>query len=209
MDVSVTIYTQNPAGTSLPYRGGVIPFGYLAEDGSVVSRTTYARLFQAIGTTYGAGDGSTTFKLPDSRGRVDVGSGAGSGLSARTLGATGGAETHQLTEAELASHTHIQNSHNHTQNSHSHNVYGSNNSTTTVKEIGAAAVTGIMGSADAGSGTRGYFSVTSGAAGAPQKYIQDVTPTNNPEVATNQSTGGNAAHNNMQPFLVCTKIIKF
>jgi len=86
--------------------GGIIMAGFAAEptksDGSTkryllcnaqaVSRSTYSALFSAISTTYGVGDGSSTFNLPDLQGRVPVGSGSGSGLTARTLGATGGTE---------------------------------------------------------------------------------------------------------------------
>lgn len=64
-----------PAGTSQVNRSPTIPMGWLAEDGGAVSRTQYPALFAAIGTTYGAGDGSTTFNLPDSRGYVDAGIG--------------------------------------------------------------------------------------------------------------------------------------
>jgi microcystin-dependent protein len=65
-----------PAGISLDYRGATAPAGTLPEDGSTVLRTgAQAKLFTAIGTLYGAGDGSTTFVLPDSRGRVNVGKG--------------------------------------------------------------------------------------------------------------------------------------
>lgn len=186
MDVSITIQTQAPAGTSLSFRGSSVPTGYLAEDGSVISRVTYARLFAAIGTTYGAGDGSTTFKLPDSRGRVDVASGSGSGLTARTLAATGGEESHQLTTAEMPSHTHTQDAHNHSQNAHSHTVPGRN---------------------AAGAGT----SITNGQTTPPDTNTSttSVTATNNATTATNQNTGGDGFHNNMQPFLVVTKIIKF
>lgn len=53
-----------PSGTILPYGGTTVPSGYLLCDGSAVSRTTYAALFAVIGTTYGSGDGSTTFNLP-------------------------------------------------------------------------------------------------------------------------------------------------
>jgi microcystin-dependent protein len=56
-----------------------IPTGYVSEDGSAISRTTFAALFANIGTTFGAGDGSTTFNLPDSRGRMDVGHAASGG----------------------------------------------------------------------------------------------------------------------------------
>jgi len=85
-----------------------LPSGWLALDGSAVSRTTYALLFAAIGTTFGVGDGSTTFNLPDSLGRGLIDSGSGSGLTARTLADSSGAETHQLTVGELAAHTHTQ-----------------------------------------------------------------------------------------------------
>jgi microcystin-dependent protein len=66
---------STPAGTVTPYAGSTPPTGYLIADGSAVSRTTYSALFAVIGTTYGAGDGSTTFNLPDLRGRDAVGLG--------------------------------------------------------------------------------------------------------------------------------------
>lgn len=53
-----------PVGTILPFAGGTIPYGFLATNGAAISRTTYSALFSAIGTTYGSGDGSTTFNLP-------------------------------------------------------------------------------------------------------------------------------------------------
>lgn len=59
----------NPAGSVIAFAGSTAPSGYLHCDGSVVSRTTYADLFAAIGTAHGSGDGSTTFNLPDYRGR--------------------------------------------------------------------------------------------------------------------------------------------
>lgn len=58
-----------PIGTIIPFGGSSIPDGYLSCDGSKVSRTTYSKLFQAIGTRWGAGDGSTTFALPNLTGR--------------------------------------------------------------------------------------------------------------------------------------------
>jgi microcystin-dependent protein len=78
-----------PTGTSQSNRSSTTPAGWLAEDGSAVSRTQYPALFAAIGTTYGAGDGSTTFNLPDSRGYVDAGVGGPLGGSlAQKLGTT-------------------------------------------------------------------------------------------------------------------------
>ena len=76
------------------------PAGWLRCDGSAVSRTTYSALFSAISTAFGAGDGSTTFNLPDYRGRVPIGSGAGAGLTTRVVGAKGGEETHALFGSE-------------------------------------------------------------------------------------------------------------
>lgn len=66
-----------PSGSVTEFAGSSVPSGWLFCDGSAVSRSTYSGLFTAIGTTYGAGDGSTTFNLPDSRGRVIQGVGTG------------------------------------------------------------------------------------------------------------------------------------
>jgi microcystin-dependent protein len=105
-----------PPGAVMDYAGAAAPTGWLLCDGSAVSRTTYATLFAAISTTYGSGDGTTTFNLPDARGRVGVGVGQGTGLTNRVLAATGGEETHKLTVAELAVHNHAtsETPHSHT-----------------------------------------------------------------------------------------------
>lgn len=91
------------AGQIMMYGAAAAPVGWLLCDGTAVSRATYATLFAIIGTTYGVGNGSTTFNLPDLRGRVAVGKDSGTFSS---LGATGGAETHTLTEAQMPSHLH-------------------------------------------------------------------------------------------------------
>jgi microcystin-dependent protein len=93
-------------GVVTMYAGSAAPAGWLLCNGAEVSRTTYADLFALIGTYYGAGNGSTTFNLPDLRGLAPIGAGQGSGLTNRGLGAKGGAETHALSEAEMPSHTH-------------------------------------------------------------------------------------------------------
>lgn len=103
---------DTPPGVMEMYGGDIAPAGWLMRDGSAVSRTTYAALFAAIGTKFGAGDGSTTFNLPDARGRSPLGAGQGNtaeggGLGTnRAVGATGGAETHTLTTAQLPAHSH-------------------------------------------------------------------------------------------------------
>jgi microcystin-dependent protein len=97
--------TAVPTGTVLPYAGSSAPTSYLFCDGSNVSRTTYATLFGIVSTVYGVGDGSTTFTLPDLRGRFVAGrddmggttasriTSAGCGITGTTLGASGGAQS--------------------------------------------------------------------------------------------------------------------
>lgn len=101
-------------GVILPYGGTTVPNDIaLMCYGQAVSRTTYARLFARIGITHGAGNGSTTFNLPDLRGRAIAGvdnmggtaagrlTTAAGGVNAATLGAAGGTATHTLTQAQL------------------------------------------------------------------------------------------------------------
>jgi microcystin-dependent protein len=78
--------TAVPTGTIQSYGGTAAPSGWLICDGSAIARTTYSVLFAVIGTTYGAGDGSTTFNLPDLRGRVVVGYAPGGKTEVATLG---------------------------------------------------------------------------------------------------------------------------
>lgn len=98
-----------PIGALLPYAGSSAPDGFLLCDGAEVSRTAYASLFAVIGTTYGAGNGTTTFGVPDLRGRVPVGvDGTANRLTANdALGQSGGAEKHTLTVDEMPSHAHV------------------------------------------------------------------------------------------------------
>ena len=77
-----------PSGSIMAFAMNLVPTGWLHANGSVVSRTTYATLFTAIGTTYGSGDNSTTFTLPDLRGYFVRGSGTNSdGTASGTFGA--------------------------------------------------------------------------------------------------------------------------
>mgnify|MGYP005816840539 CR=1 FL=1 len=100
-------FTALPVGLVTWSGAGAVPSGWLECDGSAISRTTYASLFSAIGTTYGVGDGSTTFNLPDQARRALVGKGgSGTGTLGNSIGDTGGTETHTLLEAEMPAHTH-------------------------------------------------------------------------------------------------------
>jgi microcystin-dependent protein len=94
-----------PVGTVTPYAGATAPTGWLIADGSAVSRSTYSQLFTLVSTTYGAGDGTTTFNIPNLKGKVPVGLDA-TQTEFDALAETGGAKTHTLTVAELAAHSH-------------------------------------------------------------------------------------------------------
>lgn len=110
-------------GMMIPYTGSGVPGGYLIPDGSAISRTLYPdlnALYSSQGYPFGSGNGTTTFNIPDLRSRSPMMIGTGVGLSARTMGQKTGEELHQLTTAELASHTHIQDAHTHLQNAHTH-----------------------------------------------------------------------------------------
>lgn len=90
-----------PPGSLMVWAGATIPPRTLECDGSAVSRTTYADLYRAIGTTWGAGDGSTTFNVPDYRGKTIIGADG-----TYTLGSSGGTNDVTLTTAQLPTHNH-------------------------------------------------------------------------------------------------------
>jgi microcystin-dependent protein len=95
-----------PIGGVILWTTGTAPTNYQLCDGTAISRSTYATLFALVGTTWGVGDGLTTFNVPDLRGRTPIGAGTGSGLTARTLAGTVGNETHTLSTSEIPSHSH-------------------------------------------------------------------------------------------------------
>lgn len=109
-----------PTGSVIAFAGSTAPSRWLLCYGQAVSRTTYSGLFSVISTTYGAGDLSTTFNVPDLRGRAAFGkddmggsaanriTAAGCGITGTTLGASGGEQTHTLTTTEMPAHTHTE-----------------------------------------------------------------------------------------------------
>lgn len=102
---TLPIGTQIPVGTADTTK---LPTNWLVCDGRAVSRTAYKDLFNVIGTSYGPGDGSTTFNLPDKRGRNSVGYDS-TQEEFNAIGKKGGEKIHQLTVEELPSHAHGQN----------------------------------------------------------------------------------------------------
>lgn len=98
-------YSYPVAGVITMYGGTAAPLGTLLCDGTEVSRTTYSRLFDAIGTIYGSGNGTGTFNLPNLQGRVPVGLKSSETIF-NTLGNIGGTGAHTLSVEEIPAHTH-------------------------------------------------------------------------------------------------------
>ena len=117
-----------PPGVMMPYAGSTAPDGWMLCDGSAISRTTYANLFAVLSTTFGSGNGTSTFNIPNTSGRTIVGAGTGardgesgtgaisggSALTARTLGSWTGKESTTIASTNLPPHTHGLSSHTHT-----------------------------------------------------------------------------------------------
>jgi microcystin-dependent protein len=213
-------------GVILPYAGSSAPTGYLLCNGSAVSQTTYSALFAVVSTTYNTtGEGAGNFRLPDLRGRVIVGVGAGSGLTERTLASNFGTESHTLTTAQTPSHLHdgttlgtgIQD----TNHSHSFDTGSENQSLSHGHSLNNQGSSGgvyrTAGSSKYASGTsvgpleRGYLDV---GAGGPNAHTH--SGTTNPQNANHRHsvtgdtgyTGGGASHPNVQPSLALNYIIK-
>lgn len=196
-----------PVGVVFDYAGGTAPSGYVFCYGQALSRTTYSALFTAIGTAHGAGDGVNTFNVPDCRGRVSAGKddmGGSSanrltnqtgGLDGDTLGATGGAETHVLLEAQLAAHTHGDGTL--TVDDHFHYVASANTT--------GDALSGGNHVAEHGTSS---FDDEYELKGASNNPSQGRSSEEGAGISgSTGSTGSNTAHNNVQPTIVMNKII--
>lgn len=104
-EIKSVVNQNTPPGVVNIYAGTTAPTGWLICDGSAVSRTTYSTLFGVIGTAFGSGDGSTTFNLPNFKGRVPVGVDSND-ADFDNIGETGGEKTHTLNVNEMPSHKH-------------------------------------------------------------------------------------------------------
>ena len=199
---------SEPAGIVMPFAGTVEPQGYLFCDGSAVSRDTYAALFAVIGTTYGAGDGSTTFNLPDLTGRVVIGV---SGTHA--LGTTGGEESHALLETELPVHHHEVPQHGHGNDIVATVPQLTHTLTQPAFKYTASSTASRYGDA---SGAARYNTVTNASGSrSTNAAIADhdaasctVTGGITASPDTNTATAGSGdAHNNLQPYTAVNYII--
>lgn len=151
------VYGGNtPVGSMLDWSTNTAPNGWLLCDGSVVSRSMYNDLFAVVGTTFGSGDGSSTFNLPDFKGKVSVGRDS-EDIDFNSIGKTGGAKTHTLTISEMPEHTHS-------------------------------------------------LGITTEAVEDEQNQRTVWKPGSGQNTG---STGGGNPHNNLQPYLVVNKIIKY
>lgn len=165
----IDINSRLPTGALQMYAGATAPSNWLLCDGTETLISGYAALYAVCSTTYGdltngsAAPGTTHFRLPDLRGRVPIGAGAGAGLTVRALGAYLGTETVTLSSGEIPAHTHPYTL------------------------------------AYSGTGTAGGNTGIPGTGSAPDASF----PTN-----TGSNTGGGGAHNNIQPVLALSYIIK-
>lgn len=205
-----------PVGVVVDYGGAAAPTGWLLCFGQAISRATYAALFTAISTTFGAGDGTTTFNVPDYRGRVSAGQDDMGGTSANrlttaggldgdVLGGVGGAETVALVLANLAAHTHTGPSHTHT--------FSDTATTGNASADHAHSVTMALQGTGAGNnpieglGTGGGTSTTSSSGSLHTHSVTVSGTTGAGGTGATGSTGTGTAHANVQPTLIMNKII--
>ncbi len=193
---AATVGQGVPIGAMMDFPGATAPSGWLLCAGQAISRSTYSALFAVIGTTYGAGDGSTTFNVPDLRGRVAAGKDdmggsaanrlttAGGGVDGVALGASGGAQNVTLTQAQIPAHTHSAGTlATSSAGAHSHTLPGAGSNSSTGAVAGSVPQTPLISTSTDGAHTH----TITGSTG---------------------SIGSGNAHPNVQPTLVLNKIIK-
>lgn len=179
-----------PLAAGLDYWAPTTPNSAFAfPAGQAISRTTYAPLFALIGATFGAGDGSTTFNLPNKAGKVSAMkeaaatllTTAGSGVDGGTLGASGGAQNVTLSAAQIPAHTHTVTV---TDPGHTHTYSRSNAGNQKQQAGGPTTMDDPNSTVATGSSTTGITA------------------------AANANTGGGGAHSNVQPTIVCNYIMR-
>lgn len=184
-------------GTVCDFAGMTAPSGWLLCYGQAVSRATYAALFGVIGTIYGVGNGTTTFNLPDLRGRVvtgvdNMGGSASGRMSGFLIGVAAGADTQTLSVANLPPHSHIV-----TDPGHAHNVSDPGHAHTYNSTSGGA-----------GSGYQGGASATiTSTPVATTTSFTNISIFSNGTGISLQNTGSGTAFGVVQPTMALNKII--
>jgi microcystin-dependent protein len=177
-----------PTGFIMPYAGSTAPTGWLIADGSALSRITYADLYSVIGTTYGVGNGTTTFNIPDLRTRVPAGKSAAGTFA--ILGASGGNETKSLAIGEMPTHTHTFSGTTSWVGSHQHNQ--------TAGQGGG----GLIASTAQGGIANASGQLTSSLTNAQGAHDHTYS-------GTTSSQGSGTAFSLVQPFLTVNYCVKF
>lgn len=224
-DATTFIDLQNyvPTGCVKMYAGSEskVPSSWLICDGRAVSRTTYADLFDVIETTYGPGNGSTTFNLPNMKGNVVVGDNS----SNYSLGQTGGHSTHTITTGQMPSHNHtgttdLSGTHTHAgttdvSGSHQHNyqdAYFAENITSTRTIYGTAAGKDYDNEFYYRTADGGYSEspsdIPTSYAGSHSHNLSINSSTTHQHAFTTTYTGSGEAMSLMQPYIVMHYIIK-
>jgi microcystin-dependent protein len=206
-----------PTGTITMYGAATPPGGWLICDGSAVSRTTFSALFSIISTTYGSGDGSSTFNLPNLQGRFAL------GVQGTTypLASAGGEATHTLTLAELAAHNHSASA-SASQADHQHGIPATGNHTHFGVGINHASIPSGSGGGSfdflfsTANGTPYWNGTTSASGNIGPTGTYPVSDTAHgssglPAVSVSVSVANNgngAPHNNLPPYQTVQYIIK-
>ena len=196
-------------GSIVMFAGNSAPNGWLICDGSAVSRSSYSKLFGIIGTTYGAGDGSTTFNLPDLKGRLLVGTSPDI-----TLNSAGGEEVHSLSVDEIPAHSHTVASHGHTNGITVTTPRLSHSVTQASFSYNKPTMTALIGT-----GTGRTYAAFISTVNAERRIdvSVDTHPATDCTVSGSisdcsqfdtESDGEGNAHSNMQPFITMNYIIK-
>ena len=197
-------------GEIITFAGSVIPEGYLLCDGSSVSRDTYSELFEVIGTTYGEGDGVTTFGIPDLLGRVAMGDSV-----SHVLGSNGGESTHTLDTNEISVHVHTVPSHG-----HANTILAKTPALSHSITQPAFKYTKLNGTS---AGTTGYtVAAWTGTSTKTMSRSTNVSVSDHAATActmsggvtdcaalTTDSAGSDGSHNNMMPYMSLTYLIRY
>jgi microcystin-dependent protein len=197
------------------FAGATAPPGYLLCDGTAVSRSTYSALFTTIGIAYGAGNGTTTFNLPNLQNRIPVGKGPDTEFD--TLGETGGEKSVTLTSSQIPAHSHpntlssntvASSGHAHGPGSYAAGIGATNNN--------IAAIGYVASFVRGGGPGQSTYTITGGIGGA--QNFNHYTPvygesdgangTTTVGITNQNNTGGGGAHTNLQPYIVVNYIIK-